>query len=356
MRIVYLLYWNPYLDSGVLEKVRRQIAQWSKEGFQVEPVFVHPVEDGHPKIQGHVLGRRLKFLPGSLRPFVSKITSSLELLDHLKAIKPNVIYLRQTYWYPGLLRVLSHFKVCIELNTIDLFEIRKRNFFLRQMALIGREKLNHSMTGFVAVSEEIEGYYRQYPAESIVIANAANNKAFEDLLYSRQSTPQVLFIGTPGHAWHGLDKLLWLIQECPEFHFHIVGYDHSEEIVNATFYGFVPFDDLKSIYSKVSVGIGSLALHRIDVHEASPLKVREYVAARLPCVIAHKDTDLGDSEFVLNIGNMESNVIQNLQSIKDFVIHSHVLDRSKVFEGVRKKLSFEVKERKRLRFLISLTD
>jgi hypothetical protein len=51
----------------------------------------------------------------------------------------------------------------------------------------------------------------------------------------------------------------------------------------------------------MDIGVGTLAMERINRRRRSPLKVREYIANGLPCIIAHEDPDLAGLEGVLNL-------------------------------------------------------
>src|SRR5690606_35583904 len=98
--------------------------------------------------------------------------------------------------------------------------------------------------------------------------------------------------------------------------------------------------------------IGSLAMHRNSMLEACPLKVREYCAFGLPVILGYRDTDLEGQDFVLNIGNYESNVEDNIEEIRQFVIkwHNKVVNHT-ITEPI---LSYKYKEEKRLRFFESI--
>jgi hypothetical protein len=55
------------------------------------------------------------------------------------------------------------------------------------------------------------------------------------------------------------------------------------------------------------VAFGPLALYRKGLDEASPLKVREYLACGLASVIAHRDSDFSaDVPFLLQLPNAPS--------------------------------------------------
>jgi hypothetical protein len=58
--------------------------------------------------------------------------------------------------------------------------------------------------------------------------------------------------------------------------------------------------------------LGTLSAHVKELEEASPLKIREYLAYGLPVVTGVRDTDFpGGSAFFLELPNTEHNVIEN---------------------------------------------
>jgi hypothetical protein len=121
-------------------------------------------------------------------------------------------------------------------------------------------------------------------------------------------------VGSPGMSWHGVDKLVWLAEQYPELHIHIVGYskdDLSQSIPeNVSLHGYLQPADVKQVLMKTDVAFGTLALHRKKMMEASPLKVREALAYGIPVVLGYDDTDLRDvkSDLFLFLPNTPDNV------------------------------------------------
>ncbi len=76
------------------------------------------------------------------------------------------------------------------------------------------------------------------------------------------------------------------------------------------FHGFLDRAGVMDVLMKTDVACGSLALHRNNMQEASPLKVREALAYGIPVLLGYKDTDLSNlqSEYILQIPNTEDNV------------------------------------------------
>ncbi len=140
--------------------------------------------------------------------------------------------------------------------------------------------------------------------------------------------------------WHGLDRMIEAIRtlkEDPSIHFDVkfsiigdgpdrerlqdlvLSYDLSN---NVKFLGMLYGEDLYEEYKKAHFGIGSLGWSRLGIDEASPLKVREYLAAGLPVIKATKDPDFTDEEkIILNVSHDENydsivNLIKNIYEIE----------------------------------------
>jgi hypothetical protein len=94
----------------------------------------------------------------------------------------------------------------------------------------------------------------------------------------------------------------------------------SEPPKNVVLHGALPTDQYVRIMQRADAGIGTLALHRNGMSEASPLKVREYLASGLPVIIGYTDTDFkGDQAFILKMPNTEENVRESMDGIRSFV-------------------------------------
>ena len=103
---------------------------------------------------------------------------------------------------------------------------------------------------------------------------------------------------------------------------------------------------LGELYKKMDIAIGTLALHRKKMEEASPLKVREYVAYGLPVIIGYIDIDLNNEEFILNIGNYEENVVESIDAIVKFIESW----KNKVIDLDISRIDMNKKEKQRLKF------
>src|SRR5207247_9128294 len=140
---------------------------------------------------------------------------------------------------------------------------------------------------------------------------------------------RVAFLGSARQAWHGLDKIAWLAGQLPDVDFDVVGYDdvRLREALgpstpdNLHARGILARAEYEPILAACDLAIGTLALHRKNMHEACPLKVREYLAYGLPVVIGYEDTDLDglDTWYLLRLPNVESNVRDHAGEIHSFL-------------------------------------
>ncbi|MOA45721.1 hypothetical protein D3C78_1681500 [compost metagenome] len=105
---------------------------------------------------------------------------------------------------------------------------------------------------------------------------------------------------------------------------------------------------------QADVAIGSLALYRKKMGEASPLKVREYLAYGLPVINGYLDTDFPEEvHFILQIPNEPKNTIKASEAIEKFVQswRGRRVDRSQI-----EHLDTVVKEAERLRYMKRITE
>ena len=91
--------------------------------------------------------------------------------------------------------------------------------------------------------------------------------------------------------------------------------------------------DMAAIFFKADIGVGTLALHRKNMQEASPLKIAEYVFWGLPVITAYNDVNLKGLDFNLELDNKEDN------------IHSSSLAKISAFVAKNASLILDEKER-----------
>jgi hypothetical protein len=183
--------------------------------------------------------------------------------------------------------------------------------------LFGRTRILNEVDGLVAVSEEISNSYK---STGKPIVNISNGYALQDMRRKvNENSVELIMVGTPDQSWHGVDKLLALANHFTNWKIHLVGPKNLDLPGNVIQHGPLDKSELHRLYMQSNIGLGSLALHRKNMMEASPLKTREYANYGLPMIIGYQDSDLYDQSFILNIGNYEANVSDNLCQIAEFV-------------------------------------
>lgn len=360
MRIAYLADIDISEQSGVLFKHLMQTQRWKDEGHVVK-LFCVPCKDNIsatelPIDYGIFYTRSIHYIKGPVGIVLNKIFAVREIIQALQAFNADIVYLRGTTWYPGLERILRRFPTVIEFNTLLEDEI-KLTFSkkMRQMHYFGKDKLYRNMKGLVGVTDEISEHYAvKYKKPSITIANGFDTLSVERRGAKRGSErPQVVFVGTPGYLWHGVDKFLLMAKLIPQADFHLVGpvlEDTGPE--NFFQHGYLSKQQLADLYPNMDIGVGSLALHRNNLNEACPLKVREYAAYGLPLILAYTDTDLSGQSFTLQIANNEDNVTEGIEAIKHFIFKFK--GQKVATDKVKPLIDYSFKERKRLEFFKSM--
>ncbi len=120
---------------------------------------------------------------------------------------------------------------------------------------------------------------------------------------------------------------------------------------NVMLHPLLPRKCYEPLLARADVALGSLAMDRAKLAEASPLKVREYLAYGLPVILGFEDTDFRATEpwFLLRLPNTEDNVVSNVERIRSYV--ASVRGRRVMREEVAPANDAQAKERRRLAFL-----
>jgi glycosyltransferase involved in cell wall biosynthesis len=362
MRIAYLVEVDITNESGIARKINGQTKHWQALNHQVK-VFSVPslnknkeskssVLEVESEIFIHSISRKFK---GQVKNYLNKILSSGTLHNSLIKFSPDIIYYRQGIWFPGFDKILNlPYPIVIEANTNDLEEIKLEGKIRQLVYKYGRKKIINKASGFIGVTDEITKLYTPSVQSSVTITNGYQfdgNLCVKPTQHNKR--PQLVFVGSPGCAWHGVDKIITLARSTPDFDYNIIGYTShmfAQESLpnNICFHGFLSINDLIELYSQSDIAIGSLAFHRAGLNEGCPLKVREYCAFGLPVILGYIDTDFDGQNFVCNIGNYEDNITTKIGEIMQFVSSWHGKRVQK--QIVESLVSFEVKEKKRLAY------
>lgn len=319
MRIAYFLTWHDGVGRGVLEKVSDQVSFWISEGHSVR-VFVVTHHTSRNDFQYAVSGSRVR----GFRTSLGSIVAQGQALKDLKTFAPDIIYLRPSLRNLWLLRFFPTVPLIAEVQTNDLVESRLKSRLRFILTRFARRSLNRAH-GLVFVSNELARApeFASFSPTRITIGNGIDlSRVAAGAHRSLDGPPSLLFLGSSGVPWHGLDHLLSLAQERPDWHFHIVGdlADQSVRSPNVFFHGSKDARQIRALAGNVDLGVGPLGLYRKGMEEASPLKVRHYLALGLPVVGAYRDTDIDAAcDYFLQIPNNAGGLSQSVDLIEDFV-------------------------------------
>ncbi|MCS3555824.1 MULTISPECIES: hypothetical protein [unclassified Sphingobacterium] len=361
MRIVYITEVNLDKPSGVLNKLNQQVESWTMKGNDVYVVSI-PSEvnfSGDKLLLTSVakdvfIYKNKKassfFSKGELN-FINKFLSTSSVKNYIATIKPDVIYMREMVAFPRITAMFSKYPVVLESNTLLEKELKFCGFALRLFYNLFQPYLNKRIDGFIGVTDEISTTYIKYNKPTVTIGNSIHIDI--DIINQKKtlnSSINIIFVGSPDCTWHGIDKFVKMASHYPQYSFYLVGPIVSDvSLPNLKQMGFLGKDELADLYSIADIGVGSLALHRNEMNQACPLKVREYLSLGLPIIIAYEDKDLNNQDFVLQLPNEENCIDGHLGDIEGFI--EKWKGQRINLDLVHSLVSTEVKEDERLIFL-----
>lgn len=357
MRIAYFLQLNMGTNTGVYKKIISQAEAWIKYGYEVG-FFISTkekdIEDSlllkEDQFKIFIKYYKKSFLPP---PFDGRIKSLNELIAEMVKWSPDIVYTRQDLYLPPISRLVHKFNVITEINTNDLGELNKKNILFFSYYKATRGILLNGSVGHIYVSKEIseERHYANFMKPNITIGNGIDLHSFYSLRSAVNEKPRLVFIGHAGYNWHGLDKIIKLAQIKKEWQFDLIGISKSDlDFIpqNVETHGVMARSEYEGIFEQADCALGTLALHRKGMNEASPLKVREYLAYGLPIIIGYADTDFPNGDpYICNIGNTEDNVEKNIENIERFIKQMRGL---RVPRSHISQLDNKIKEAERLAF------
>ncbi|MCT2194955.1 glycosyltransferase [Paenibacillus sp. p3-SID1389] len=336
MRIAYLIHWNEGPESGVFKKIISQARTWQALGHETA-LFLFSRDTAAAWTEAESCG--LPVFRVTYRGRLGRAPRFKALTARVRAWKPDVIYHRYDLYYPSLPRLLRDHPSVLEINTDDLaeLELESGGLGLRRMYhLLTRRFVLRAAGGFVFVSGELAetaSFRRYVKNDYVVIGNGIpldqfGATAVEDAANHSDSDPvRFVFISSPGQAWQGLDEIARLAAVKSDWQFDIIGPERGEleeaglqVPANMAFHGQLTRDRYQPLLDQADIAIGTLALYRKGMKEASPLKVREYLANGLPVIAAYRETDFPEPvPIFLQLPGEPANVIRHLSEIERFV-------------------------------------
>jgi len=372
LKIAYIVNEDITKNCGVVQKIRSQISVWKSHGHEVKVFSLSAAGTVSLLENGVIVGRKVP--AWGVKKLISYFHRTSRLNSQLQGYNPDVIFMRHIIYFPFTVSIL---KKCapyiVELNTNDVNDFRRRFKKYSVYNLFTRGLLFGNAAGYVSVSYELrdDADFSKYKKPTVVIGNGIDIKNIDKKGKSDADPKQPLqavFIGSAKlQFWHGLDKLVYLASKLHDVIFHIIGPTMEDminvdpgikNINNIRCHGYLDEERAQGIVKKCDVGISTLSLYLNGMEEASPLKSRQYLSQGIPIIVGYKDTDLSCHErpFILNIGNYEKNVEDNLDLIKEFILRSREFDTEEIQAFAQDHLDSEAKECKRLDFFQEILD
>ena len=265
----------------------------------------------------------------------------------------KILYIRETFPIPYL-NIFKGPLWILEVQTIQENELLLRSTFRFKLYKLLQKSWNSKFHGVVFISNELsrllKNSYKQ--SQSIVISNGINLKRFnENVISDSKDELQFLFIGSLDQEWQGTEQLVELAKFMPDVTFNLIGeFNNKLEVPsNVIFHGFLKPDQYFEIASKCRLAFGTLNQQITGMSEASPLKVREYLALGLPVVIRYIDTDFqGEHPFLLKLPMDSRRLFEFQAEILEFA-HNWADRKVRRFE-IEELISTDSKENRRLTF------
>jgi len=303
---------------------------------------MHRVSNSDPLIEGdRFVYRVISGFGGRLRTEVNRIRAVIPLIQSAADYKPDIIYLRWAMYVYPIQQLAEVAPYILEINTNDVLEHNRLGPVLNAYNQLTRGiSLGHS-SGLIFTTDELSELrvFTRFNKPFRVIPN--NIDLFATPFHSapNNTVPRLLFIGTPGLEWQGVDKLFQFAEDYPDIRVDIVGYD---EIAgkrglpsNLILHGYLEDEEFEKILTQADAAIGTMALHRKGMEEAAPLKVRDCLARGIPCILPYTDSDFKNVEIetILKIPNSPDNLLKYGEKIHEFIYRMRGQRVSREFVG-----------------------
>ncbi len=337
-------------ENGIVKKIRQQAGAWLAAGHEVRYFSLVPTTvawAGLAPVPAELVARGGPWR----RPWRSR-----ELVARIRAWQPDVIYFRYAYHSAGLPGLFREIPTVAEINSDDLAEY--------PLTLPPAKVLYHRLTrarvlrpvaGFVAVTRELAVRFAGFGRPTETIANGIALADFAPVAAPPAGAPpRLLFVGSAGSPWHGLERVAELATLFPALGIDVVGCTAPSGPwpESVRFHGALPAAGYAPLVRGATAAVGTLALYRKSMDEACPLKVREYLALGLPVLAAYRDTDLPDDvDYFLRLPNDARPLAPHRERIAAWLAHWR---GQRVPRAAVAHLDAAAKEARRLAFLTRL--
>ncbi|MEK6247459.1 MAG: glycosyltransferase, partial [Planctomycetales bacterium] len=343
-RIAYVLERDISRDDGVVKKVAAQVGCWQGMGHETG-IFALSAGEG--------VAAELERYSVDVEPWQrwrDWWARFPRLVDRVLQWQPEIVYFRFSSCFPAVKRLMRAVPTVLEINTDDVAEYRTtmtRKAYAYH--LVSRGRLFRLAHGLVTMTSELAELYQSHNKPVVVVPNGIDLSSVSLVPAPENQQPRLIFLGEGDKPWHGVDKILRLAEMFPDWHFDVIGMAMPNcNRPNVVVTDFKNASDYGSLLAAADVGVGTLALHRKAMEEAAPIKVREYLAAGLPAMIAYRDPDfLQPVPFLLRLPNTVANIETNRDHIRAFMMRAKGMRVPR--ESIR-HLDYSEKEQARVDF------
>jgi glycosyltransferase involved in cell wall biosynthesis len=316
-KIAYALVCYDTKHSGVFKKIRDQVTVWKSLGYIVQ---LYVITDEKSQDQWQEIDANCVVLID--RSATSKIVNRIKLVSLAAQSSASLVYIRDNF--PLRIPRLG-IPIVIEVQSLVGQELRMRSKPRHITFLLLKKFLYRSLAGAIFVTRElmeINEFKLPRKTPRIAIGNAIDLKRFSVLPPRPNTKPSLFFVGSPNQPWHGVNELVEFAKLNPDIQVEVVGVLEERPIPNVNFHGLLSPDEYQVVATRCVAGVGSLKLSMNKMTEASPLKVREYLALGLPVILKYKDVDLESTEeYVLQLPNDHRQLSDFSFEIRSFLHH-----------------------------------
>ena len=343
MHFLYIFLGDYMFDdaSGVKKKIISKVEHLNKQQIKVSCIsFSERVHE-----RTHV-GENFIVLPIQKiesRKFLNSLIASQKYYDALQQfLNINApLYTGFIFRYPlaskHLLNVVKKYphKFVFEHNTKEIDEIKNVSGLLRKQLPFSFKPgyfIYNFETGFLnaavekyygkkifrqarfglSVTKEIAEYeqsrcgtYKNYVVTNGIDVAQCQLREFRD--YDKKTLHLFMLYGSPS-TWHGVDKIIEGLKNYYQskksdvvIKVDLIGNasdEMREQIIESGMQNYIQLipsmqkEELNEKLHRYHIGIGTMAAYRKGLKEATPLKLRDYLARGFPVVVGYTDTDL----------------------------------------------------------------
>ena len=358
LNILFLVPALSESSKGIFKKQFYKITAFEKAGCIVKPIlFTHVIKNSYDKetfqipiddtfitnkFSKKIIWRLLPYLlsRNSAKIIYENTISNLDGIDYI-----YIRYSGADFHSLKLLKLLKskNIKIVFEFNgnhiNDEVINFKSNPSVFTFYKYINEKWFQKKIVSYadliVGVTDELSDYYSKFNRQAIkhTLSNGVDVSRFvtRKTMHYDGSYINFLFLSGSINYWHGLDRFLNGLKKYSssiKINLTIAGPVHSEyssytfqnKNITVVFLKSVKKNELDILFNNNHIGIGSLALHRMGLTEASVLKVREYIARGLPFILGYNDTDLMKSnvldDFYFKVPADETPI--NINDVLDF--------------------------------------